>query len=446
MSGENERKIEKFLDDENLIELRKSIKESEEKFNPFKILKINNFEIRHSRMLAWLLDPKGHHGLGNKVLKGILEVLGEESKFKCALVEGDDEEKCSDLEVVCEKEKIDILAYCKTHNLVVAIENKIYAGEDVGDGDKKGQLDGYVGKVNEEFPEDKWTQVFIYLSIDGIPPKGGGDKYVSLTHKQIYDIVLQLVEDDKKLFEDSERKKVFDFIDFYLEILREKTELREKLDRLHVQLYVRHHEAVEDIIKMKKEVKDKSGEVITSNLINAIAKTQRQLDRKLPAKIIPLLQEKDSDIERLGQSRREFIHKSWKTRTEEKVKGDNKYPFAFYFATKEYFKSHKVSINLYRSTFEKDDTGENEEKREWYRKQLKKELEENGANIEGNLTRVDIKIKTIHLKDTNGVNIDLSDYDAVAERIVTELELEKEGGLIGKVIDTVAKVTGCLAP
>lgn len=41
-------------------------------FNPFKVLKINTFEIRHSNVIAWLLSPNGNHGLEDKVLKKVL--------------------------------------------------------------------------------------------------------------------------------------------------------------------------------------------------------------------------------------------------------------------------------------------------------------------------------------------------------------------------------------
>jgi len=30
-------------------------------------------EIRHSRLIAWLLDPLGRHGLGASVLRGVLK-------------------------------------------------------------------------------------------------------------------------------------------------------------------------------------------------------------------------------------------------------------------------------------------------------------------------------------------------------------------------------------
>ena len=37
--------------------------------NIFKILKISNYEIRHSNFLAWLLDPKESHGFEEEILK-----------------------------------------------------------------------------------------------------------------------------------------------------------------------------------------------------------------------------------------------------------------------------------------------------------------------------------------------------------------------------------------
>jgi hypothetical protein len=34
------------------------------RFNPFKILRVDKFEIRHSNVISWLLDPSGNHNLG----------------------------------------------------------------------------------------------------------------------------------------------------------------------------------------------------------------------------------------------------------------------------------------------------------------------------------------------------------------------------------------------
>ena len=44
-------------------------------FNPLKVLRMENYEVRHSNMLAWLLDPKENHRLNNYFLRKTLEHL-----------------------------------------------------------------------------------------------------------------------------------------------------------------------------------------------------------------------------------------------------------------------------------------------------------------------------------------------------------------------------------
>lgn len=44
-------------------------------FNALKVLKLENHEIRHSNVLAWLLDPKENHGLRDVFIRKMLEYL-----------------------------------------------------------------------------------------------------------------------------------------------------------------------------------------------------------------------------------------------------------------------------------------------------------------------------------------------------------------------------------
>lgn len=53
-----------------------------ENFNLFNVLKISRTEIRHSNMLAWLMDPNENHGLGDAFLKGVLQKLIEKDSAK----------------------------------------------------------------------------------------------------------------------------------------------------------------------------------------------------------------------------------------------------------------------------------------------------------------------------------------------------------------------------
>ena len=66
--------IKKLLDKtSSVVEIDKSIKREREKrgelFNIFHVLSLDTAEVYHSKMIACLLDPKGHHGCGDLFLK-----------------------------------------------------------------------------------------------------------------------------------------------------------------------------------------------------------------------------------------------------------------------------------------------------------------------------------------------------------------------------------------
>ena len=65
--------FQKFTDDKLVQNLQNSIlkikQTSENRFNIFKVLKLDNYEIRHSNFLAWLLNPKETHNLGYEFIK-----------------------------------------------------------------------------------------------------------------------------------------------------------------------------------------------------------------------------------------------------------------------------------------------------------------------------------------------------------------------------------------
>lgn len=47
-------------------------------FNPFRVLRVETYELRHANTLAWLLAPAGSHGLGNAFLSQFLKRICEE--------------------------------------------------------------------------------------------------------------------------------------------------------------------------------------------------------------------------------------------------------------------------------------------------------------------------------------------------------------------------------
>jgi len=107
---------------------------SQNKFNPFKVLKISQYEIRHSNVLAWLLNPNENHNLGDKILKKIiLQILIDSNNQEIVPDNIDIKDvhipSFSDARVYREHHHIDILVVSETNRFVLLIENKIYSQE-----------------------------------------------------------------------------------------------------------------------------------------------------------------------------------------------------------------------------------------------------------------------------------------------------------------------------
>lgn len=118
--------LEDFLLD---IDCLDALRPWTDRFNIFDVLKISSAEIRHSNMLAWLLDPNENHGYGDKILAGLFQkVVNNDSAGKydvCSLLLMDLDE----FEVAREWKNIDILLTSNKEKTVIVIENKIWSGE-----------------------------------------------------------------------------------------------------------------------------------------------------------------------------------------------------------------------------------------------------------------------------------------------------------------------------
>ena len=108
-------------------------------FNPFDVLRYADYEIRHSNVLAWLLDPGGNHGTGDSVLKEFLQCLSH-----VASKPGLDS---ANVRIERELDRVDITIFFKAEQLLIAIENKTEAlvSEHVE------QAMGYHGKLLERY-------------------------------------------------------------------------------------------------------------------------------------------------------------------------------------------------------------------------------------------------------------------------------------------------------
>ncbi|MRX08649.1 hypothetical protein GJ697_12450 [Pseudoduganella sp. FT25W] len=64
----------------------RALREQRYKFDPFKVLKVERQELRHTTTLSWLLDPQQTHGLGDSFLRSFLTEIGGDGTMPDLLI------------------------------------------------------------------------------------------------------------------------------------------------------------------------------------------------------------------------------------------------------------------------------------------------------------------------------------------------------------------------
>lgn len=141
------------------------------RFTPFRVLRVERYELRHTNTLAWLLDPLGSHGMGHSFLDCFLkQLLGSRAPLASPQVEVRTElvlnggvlieDDSPDGDEVNTKDRLDILLEGRTAEgraWVVAIEAKIDSQEG------KAQLQRYDTALSCLFPDTEVTKCYLTL-------------------------------------------------------------------------------------------------------------------------------------------------------------------------------------------------------------------------------------------------------------------------------------------
>lgn len=208
------------------------------KFNIFDILKVSKAEIRHSNILAWLLDATENHGLGDAFIKGIIQ----------RIVENDEDNRYDIFElllldyyslIVCREWKnIDLLIVSEKEKVVIAIENK------VGSHEHDDQLNRYKKITEDEYPD--FRRIYIYLTPDGEEPSDT-QNWSILTYADIVEI-LENIRERENLLEEVDL-----LIGNYIDTLRREIVEDERLIQICNKIYQKHRRALDLIYENKTE-------------------------------------------------------------------------------------------------------------------------------------------------------------------------------------------------
>ena len=275
--------LERFLLQNEELEKLESI---QAEFNVFEILASVRAEIRHSNVLAWLMNPNSNHGFGDQFLRLFLKYVFANNRetIKSEITFFDIEVyDLDDIEIRREQHNIDLLVISESNKLVVAIENKIEATEH-GD-----QLKRYYDVVTREFPGYK--KIFIYLTPEGLTPSDM-DNWIIFDYPTVYSILNDLLESRKNSLSNS----VYDFLSQYRTILRRNVMPKSEIEEICKKIYQKHQQALDTIFLYKPDIDSAVSESIKSAIeaheeliIDGAAKTvirftSQHLDELIPKK------------------------------------------------------------------------------------------------------------------------------------------------------------------
>ncbi|MFC3526535.1 PD-(D/E)XK nuclease family protein [Paracoccus mangrovi] len=216
------------------------------RFNPIRVMRMEHMEIRHSAILAWLLDPVETHGFDDRFLRAFLsQALRRQSVRREPSALDVAQADLRDAEIRREKHNIDLFVTSPGNGWAFVIENKFHSKQH--NGQLKRYLDHAKGEAEDAGLTLKHRGIFLTLHEED-PDENVGDDYVSLRYEDICNILDALMADGGVKVAPEVRQ----FISHYLEIIKDAAGMNEeqmKMEILAKQLYRKHKKVLNFIME-----------------------------------------------------------------------------------------------------------------------------------------------------------------------------------------------------
>lgn len=238
------------------------------RFNVFDVLKVTRAEIRHSNMLAWLLDPSENHGLGGKFLEGVLRYIvraSDDSLPVFSVLTMD----LNEFSILREWRNIDILAVSSAQRFVLCIENKIDSGE------HGNQLMNYARAIDEVYPG--YDKRFVFLSPSAIEPTAS-DRWIPMGYSEILSILESIVP--RASLGDGARL----LIENYQEIIRRDIVEDQELAEICQRIYAKHRRALDLIYENRPDKASALSEIFKDWAESKVARGEIEFDPRHSSK------------------------------------------------------------------------------------------------------------------------------------------------------------------
>ena len=233
--------------DANLEILKKLVEEQRNEFDALDFigqLRFGNgqalwgWEEFHSGVVAWLLDPRQRHGLGDRFLKSFLLNAGLQCSgcsFDWSATEVTQEWENT---VDGQKGYLDILIINEAEQALCAIENKVFSSE------HSEQLTRYRKALEDSYPT--FARFLLFLSPSGTLPLRERERtyWTPVTYSRVYDAVQHTLETSEDSISEDKRA----FLRQYATTVRRNIMPETSISQLARRIYLEHREAIDQII------------------------------------------------------------------------------------------------------------------------------------------------------------------------------------------------------
>ena len=225
----------------DLDRLKAMMEERQGEVDIFYELHQHDKEMFHSDMLAWLLNPRGSHGLGDRFLQGFLRLFHGGPPIVTAdrpLTRVSREEH---LNYEGESGRLDILMQNSRANYVCAIENKVWAPEG------ENQLAWYRKVLGRDYPNYRVDRVF--LTPYGRAPDEDEEHphWIRISYGQVLQLVEGILDSESNI----ENRDVSGLLNQYVVTLRRNivADVSNDIHELAQRIYRKHRRAIDLIME-----------------------------------------------------------------------------------------------------------------------------------------------------------------------------------------------------
>lgn len=221
-------------------------------FNIFEAIGAVRQELRHSDFLASLLSPQQSHGLGDILLRSLLQKVLLANRDADVPINLIDLDVWSLEETVALREwyDIDIMLLNEPNKLAVLIENKIDSRE------HSDQLARYYRTVSQHYRD--WKIVPMFLTPDGQPPSD--ERFLPVS----YSMVATLIESIAERRASTLGADVITLLSHYARMLRRHIVNESEIAELCRRIYGRHQRALDLIFEYRPSYQDEVLNIIES--------------------------------------------------------------------------------------------------------------------------------------------------------------------------------------